>query len=72
MKKLLFALMFFVAVSLSAQEFFVLAADSLSNDIEKYGYLDLDQFAPNKIENIYITIFSSGEIDIDSINTKNI
>ena len=67
MKKLLFALIFFIAVSLSAQEFFVLNADSLSNDIEKYGILDLDQFAPNKIENIYITLYSSGEIDIDSV-----
>ena len=68
MKKLIFALVFLFTISLSAQiTVHRIIADSISNDISKYGYLDLDQFAPNQIDNIYVTLYSSGEVDIDSI-----
>ena len=66
MKKLFLVLMLF-AVTLSAQTTVTLYSDTLSNGIEKACYLDLDKFAPDQIDNIYISLLCSGEIDIDSV-----
>jgi len=67
MKKLITLFVLLFTVSLAAQGTYVIVADTLGNSDEMNGYLDLDQFAPHQIDNIYCTLYSYGEIDIDSI-----
>jgi len=67
MKKLIMLFVLLFTVSITAQTTVFIVADTLGNSDEMNGYLNLDQFAPNQIDNIYCTLYSSGEIDLDSI-----
>jgi len=68
MKKLIFAILLLMAVSVSAQEFTMFFADSVSNSKVKTGYLGLTNYTKDGavIDSIAIGIYAYGEIDIDT------